>query len=369
MHKFRATYLGAFILGWLLAFGVAPGAAYYSPLPATATYTSNTVSRSVYDPKLQKQWDFVTFYGGDNVGVVDLKQQNGVIAWVLQIGNTYQVTCSVYDPGAGTFKEDTQWPFTDVSQLQIVDGVVTFVAGMPPTMSDPAHPEFKYATYDPAKGAWQKRSYVPYYGIADNVSNLTVGTIHGGVVLFSFNWAIHGTTSFEYRVDIYDSAIGKWFSEAGAGVPEILFGDSYLTCQIFMAVNATIYISIYHPVLGFMYNDALGYDPSLHQWYHGPSKPMAYFVAQPDFGKKPLWVWFTDMSIAGYNWSWDFGDSTPSSTSRSPSHTFASTGNFQVTQQIYGPSTCSRTITVLTTFILDEGKSLPAMLHLLLLTD
>ena len=89
-------------------------------------------------------------------------------------------------------------------------------------------------------------------------------------------------------------------------------------------------------------------------WDDITTAPVAHFVAQPNLGKKPLWVWFTDMSIAGANWNWNFGDST-SSTSRSPYHNFTSTGEFQVSQQISGPSTYSQTITVLDTFML-EGE-------------
>jgi len=106
----------------------------------------------------------------------------------------------------------------------------------------------------------------------------------------------------------------------------------------------------------------------MNPWNHSPTKPLAYFVAQPNYGKKPLWVWFTDMSIAGANWSWVFGDNFYG-IGRSPYHTFTSTGEFQVSQWISGPSTYSQTITVLNTFMLEGGKSVPAMLHLLLLAD
>ncbi|MBM4300957.1 MAG: PKD domain-containing protein [Deltaproteobacteria bacterium] len=358
MHKFRATYLGAFILGWLLAVGVAPAAAYYSPLPATATFTSNSVSRTVYDPKLKKPWGFISWFGGDNVSVVDLKQHNGVIAWIIKHGTTYQVTCSVYDPGAGTFIEDTQGPFTDISQFQIVDGVVAYVAGMPPTMSDPAHPEFKYATYDPAKGAWQNRSHFPSW---PNVSNLTVAT-KDGVVVVSYTWELIGYAPHSVlAVDIYNSAIGNWHS-ASQGFPSSFFTDNILTCQ-YVITNSTIYTILFHPTFGQVGSDTWGYDASANHWYLGPTKPMAHFVAQPKLGSSPLWVWFTDMSIAGANWSWDFGDNTSPSSDRSPYHIFTSPGNFQVTQWISGPSTYSQTITVL------KGKSLPGMLHLLLLAD
>lgn len=65
------------------------------------------------------------------------------------------------------------------------------------------------------------------------------------------------------------------------------------------------------------------------------------------------------------NWSWNFGNSSPS---RSPYHTFTSPGSYQVTQWISGPSTYSQTIIVGNPITL-KGKNLPAVLHVLLLGD
>jgi PKD repeat protein len=90
-------------------------------------------------------------------------------------------------------------------------------------------------------------------------------------------------------------------------------------------------------------------------------------VAQPKVGSSPLWVWFTDMSIAGANWSWDFGDNLLVIW-RSPYYSFTAPGNYQVTQWISGPSNYSQTIIVGYPSTL-KGKCVPAMLHVLLLAD
>jgi PKD repeat protein len=59
-------------------------------------------------------------------------------------------------------------------------------------------------------------------------------------------------------------------------------------------------------------------------------------------------VFFTDMSIGGVSWHFDFGDGT-SSNERSPSHTYANIGVYTVVQTVTGASgsdTTTRTVTI-----------------------
>ena len=74
--------------------------------------------------------------------------------------------------------------------------------------------------------------------------------------------------------------------------------------------------------------------------------PVANFSGTPTTGNKPLSVTFTDSSTNSPTaWSWNFGDST-TSTVQSPSHSYASAGNYTValtaTNQ-YGNNTCTKT--------------------------
>jgi len=335
MKKLWSTLFAISTLGCLLTLGAAPASAYYSPLPATATVAGNSVTRSVYDPKLGKPVDNNTNYQG----VVDLKQDHGVIAWVYQIGQDYYVTCCVYDPGAATFKEDTQGPYQKIYQLQVKDGVVAYVA----TISGGGD-QFGYATYDPAKGAWQNRSYLPS---ESNVSNLTVET-QDGVVVFSYYSKSSGNTYSYLRADIYDSAVGNWYSAVSVGVPEVIFTDNVLaqTCK-YDITNSTINNTI-TTSSGTKYPKTWGYDPSKNVWYNGPTIPLARFVAQPYTSDAPsLWVWFTDMSIAATKWDWDFGDNS-TSPDRSPHHTYTSAGVFLAKQSINnGASTYTKAISTI----------------------
>jgi PKD repeat protein len=59
--------------------------------------------------------------------------------------------------------------------------------------------------------------------------------------------------------------------------------------------------------------------------------PTADFSATPTSGKVSLTVQFTDLSAGATGWSWDFGDNTPLSTDRNPSHTYDKAGTYAVT--------------------------------------
>jgi hypothetical protein len=354
MPKFRFPYLGAFIVVWVLSFGTQDAWGYYPPLQATVTsYTSNTVTYSVYNPQVQQGHIANHAYLGT---VVNLQQHHGVIGWVVQDGTDYYVEWVTFDPARDTFQHGGQGPYTSVSQLQVMDGVVAFVAGVPASLSDPAHLEFKYATYDPAKGGWQNGQYWSPF-----ISGLTIIT-KDGVVILRYISTISSTNFNNISWDIYDPKLGRWW-------PSHVGISTYSTTDPITSVfisNATIHYTA--DELNWIEGYNPSYDfPFLNPWEHNPTKPLAYFVAQPDFGKEPLWVWFTDMSIAGTNWNWDFKDNT-SSTSRSPYHTFTSTGIYQVSQQINGPSTYSQPVTVVKSYIFKK-KSLPGILNLLLLAD
>jgi PKD repeat protein len=58
--------------------------------------------------------------------------------------------------------------------------------------------------------------------------------------------------------------------------------------------------------------------------------PVAGFTAQPQTGRAPLTVRFTDLSEGKINsWNWDFGDGT-SSTQQHPTHTYSEAGTYAV---------------------------------------
>jgi len=345
MHKFRATYLGAFILGWLLAFGAHVAWGYYPPLQATGSYSSHEVSYTVYNPQKQQGYTASHNYP-DTITVVNLQQHNGVIAWVTQDGASYSVSCVTFDAALNTFQNAYWGPFPSlVSHFQVLDGVVAFSI-----IDSSGNVGCEAATYDPAKEAWQKRS-ISSPGI------FSLGIINkDGVVVWKYYVFVSG--GYEFMATLYDPKLGSWINW-------YYFWSPFEPITALYVSNATVYNSIkswgYEGFIGYKLGDAYWTDQIT-------TVPAAHFVAQPKLGGSPLWVWFTDMSIAGANWSYNFGDGSFLSMNRSPYHTFTSPGSHQVTQWISGPSSYSQTIIVGYPSTL-KGKSLPAMLHLLLLAD
>jgi hypothetical protein len=68
------------------------------------------------------------------------------------------------------------------------------------------------------------------------------------------------------------------------------------------------------------------------------SAPVAEFAATPLWGRAPLAVAFTDLSLGDVTgWSWDFGDGTASS-ARHPTHVYHAAGVYTVTLDASGPS-------------------------------
>ena len=75
------------------------------------------------------------------------------------------------------------------------------------------------------------------------------------------------------------------------------------------------------------------------------SQPVIDFTANDSTAcAPPFAVQFTDKSPAATTWIWDFGDGVIS-TQRNPTHTYTSSGNFNVTLTITLPGGCSNTIT------------------------
>jgi hypothetical protein len=347
MRKPRSSFLAMAALIWLLPLWISPAWSYYPPLLASATFGAQSVTRQAYDPKLQRNVLFTTYYLFGDEEVVSLQEQYGVIAWVHRSGANYYVTCCTYDPVLNTaipssqnpFQQDTRGPFTSVDQLQVADGVVAYVAGIPPSGGDPTgHFEFKYATYDPAKPGWQMRSWS--YG---QISAMSLAT-KDGVVIFLFTDYLGNRWLW---ADIYDPGQGMWgFGGAqGVNLPKGIWG---LTIG-----NATV--SYVTPEL----SDTWGYTAGVG-WHAGTfTPPQAYFVARPTSGPAPLWVWFTDMSIGASNQTWNFGDGN-SSLERSPSHTYSTKGTYGASQSVNaGAAHYDRTITV-------SGAGIAPLLNLLL---
>ena len=281
MHKFRATYFGAFIFGWLLAFGTHVAWGYYPPLQATAGYGTHAVEYTVYNPEKQQGYVAAHYYP-PTITVVNLQQHNGVIAWVVQDGTSYYVDCVTFDPALNTFQNDWWGPLPWVSLFQVLDGVVAFNI-----VDASGNVGARYATYDPAKGAWQKGVFIA--GPGDVSTGLYC---KDGVVVYRSFTNVGTYFADSIQMKLYDAKYvsGQWSNDCGMSHINGVFETVSIS-------NATVYTT--HT--GYVSETIFGYEGGV---YH-PDKttvPVAHFVAQPKVGSSSRWVWFTDMSLAGAHW-------------------------------------------------------------------
>lgn len=316
-------------LGCLLALWTLPASAYYPPLEATATlYSSNVPVQSngnevrlhVLDPQLQQGKD-KSIQDPYGYGLMGLVQEHGVIAFLrMWSWNEYYVFCIVYDPGKADFVLDIQGPFEYVTMLTVKDGVVVYKA----TPLSPGQPNTMIATYDPLRG-WMK-DILSIHGIPDTNSYFLT---KDGLVAMVEEPPGEVPESW-IQCSIYDPSLGR-FSEH----EHVFIG--ILDASSLRIDNATLYFDelIGPPFLQVHIPWQIGYRPDyqnsfLSPWSNAaPSRPLAWFVAQPTNGFPPLWVWFTDMSIAGTKWYWYYGEGPPI-TLRSPFHVYDNGGDFYV---------------------------------------
>ena len=66
----------------------------------------------------------------------------------------------------------------------------------------------------------------------------------------------------------------------------------------------------------------------------GAALPVAGFTVAPTSGTSPLMVSITDTSTNAVNYTYDWGDGTPLSTSANPTHSYTAGGNFTITQTV-----------------------------------
>jgi gliding motility-associated-like protein len=82
--------------------------------------------------------------------------------------------------------------------------------------------------------------------------------------------------------------------------------------------------------------------------------------AEPDAkGCLPFTVQFQNQSANAISFDWDFGDGTPGSTLKEPSHTFNSPGVFTVRMAAYNPNACKVWDTAYLTVTVDTNRMFP----------
>jgi hypothetical protein len=327
-----------FMAGLIFLLGMAAQVkAYTPPLQPSASPSSSFVTVSVWDPMRQTA-EQGTYGYVPGVTVVNLKQDHGLMAWVVQSGSTYFVTCCTYDPYLGNFVTTSIGVgiFSNVDHFNVKDGVISWVAN-----------QYVYAvTYDPEvpllhpeKSAWQTANYYS----PNMVSMLT----EDGIVAWICSESLYYSDAHFCG---YHPGVKAWIKGEGIA-PDI---------DPFAIIQAMVYVG--GETFGLL---------SQGVWLPNAETPsLAYFLAQPTAGKAPLWVWFTDLSITPTFinlWQYDFGDgaiATYMNEKSSSYHTYKKGGVFTAKLQIYNgvppPQTTIKVYSNSLPFLpllLDNGKN------------
>jgi hypothetical protein len=232
-----------------------------------------------------------------------------------------KVVFAVYDPVRGWRLEECSpepaYEYIDTTfELTITDGIVFsnyYVKGI----DYPIGWDF-VAIYDPGSGSWKKLDGWLNDALKDGFCAY-VYTYYDDWDMEQYSMVIFG---------VYDPVAGSWKYD----YKRYLDHDFDPTPQN-LALNAgTVTWTDPAP-------QKRGYDPATGAWVSGQdTKPLAAFVIQPNSGKVPLTSWFTDMSLLGSSWAYNFGDGT-TSTARSTWHTYTyAYHHYQASLMISGPT-------------------------------
>lgn len=330
---------GAVILSW---FCCASSFAmdFSAPLQNVQYTLSNmggTVTYQVFDPG---RGIFVT--GGTNTpaGYISTPTTNGgVVAWLA--GTT--VHYRIYDPGRGNWMASSFAglgnPITDpVSD----SGIVAWLANK----------AVCFAVYDPVLNGWKQAALqMPATAFVSTPKN------SGGMVVWSADQTVYYLT---YNPVVHEwawasSAMGTYISdiEVSSGVAAWLAGNTayYVVYDLGRSAwrggvggggfvsSVAIANSTVSWVVGTPGTTSIaGYTYTNGAWTTGIQTPAhAAFAVSTNAGNAPLFVWFTDLSLGGTSWGWNFGDGNTVN-GRTPYHVFSGFGGYAVLQTVAGPT-------------------------------
>lgn len=332
----------------------------------TADYDGARVTCRVFDPAQGREYVNTTAAPG----AFGLQNEGGVVAWAT--GSSVHVR--TYDP-AGTNWVEFNRPVAQVQDVRAHRGLVAWSAGG----------QVGFVVYDHARRAWVAetvsgstfdlrcvdgvvswtagntvflRTYDPSLGRWPADDNAFGSTFDLGLTNGVAAWSAGGAV----RVRTYDALRQRWVRDdtAAAGALTLLTDAGLVAWSDGSRLRARLFHPLAGQWLGTTVTPAsgsvilmgltnatatwsdgfnvsrLGYNFGASNWHAQPTRPLAGFAVSTTAGRAPLTVYFTDLSVAGTNWAWNFGDGETSAT-RSPVHVFRGVGRFTVTQTVTGP--------------------------------
>ena len=170
MRRVWSIILTMAALGWLLPLGISPAWSYYPPLLATATFGPHVVTRQVHDPNLSRNdivFTSVYLFGDQEVTKLRAAKRRHCLG--APVGGPI-----ITSPVASMTQPWTPPIQVSIPPFRKIPGALLprfpncrsqmgwwplWPASRPPAAIPTGHFEFRYTTYDPAKQAWQMRSW------------------------------------------------------------------------------------------------------------------------------------------------------------------------------------------------------------------
>jgi PKD repeat protein len=320
-----AAFLAAVLV---LCCGVPSASALWPPLQdytlTPDTYYATQLQMKVFDPQDSAWHIYTTPTAPSGFCYWDYEHHDGVVSYTLVDRSTLMwrrdVYAATYDPGDKQWRvytspdmspDYTYWEFSNAG------GVFAFTRVDRMTL---IQRDFVYAlTYDPASGQWRLSQSTQ---VASGYTYWELTNTTGVVAYTRIDRPTLTKRDYLYAL-VYDAGDAQWHSYTSP------LGSYYILDSV---QNSTVYYTLTGQ------SRVLGYHHDTHSWsVGGPTPPTAHYVTKPTSGMPPLWVWFTDMSIAGASWNWTFGGAG-SSSARSPSFTFTSPAFYSVNQAVSGPA-------------------------------
>ena len=171
---------------------------------------------------------------------------------------------------------------------------------------------------------------------SDSVKIFVIQSIHAALSSAS-SLCLGDTIYFVDNSTSSSSSISNWFWN---------FGDGYSSS---VESPSHIYTSIGQYTVTFIVENSKGCKDSVTKTITVNTKPIANYTVSDTSGCSPLTVNFTDQSVNGNIWEWDFNDPTSgtkdTSSSQNTSHMFNQAGLYNITLNVAALGNCTSTIT------------------------
>ena len=171
---------------------------------------------------------------------------------------------------------------------------------------------------------------------SDSVKIFVIQSIHAALSSAS-SLCLGDTIYFVDNSTSSSSSISNWFWN---------FGDGYSSS---VESPSHIYTSIGQYTVTFIVENSKGCKDSVTKTITVNTKPIANYAVSDTSGCSPFTVNFTDQSVNGNIWEWNFNDPTSgtkdTSSSQNTSHVFNHAGLYNITLNVAALGNCSSTIT------------------------